>query len=126
MKYLFAGEGEDKAAHKQMFWRVYGDIALKNLKQNLISCDTCPDCKARVPAWDTNHICAKGGKGFFVCEDCGKMFERMNSKQCRCETCQKEHSENAKKDYDSRRYHKMKEERLKRITTLVSHFAKTS
>ena len=27
-KYLFAGEGMNKSAHKQMFWRVFGQIAL--------------------------------------------------------------------------------------------------
>ena len=34
-KHLFAGEGANKVAHKQMFWRVFGNIALSNLKENL-------------------------------------------------------------------------------------------
>lgn len=126
VKYLFAGENVDKAAHKQMFWRVYGDIAVKNLRQNLLLCDVCPDCKARVPAWDTNnHICTKSGKGFFECEDCNRMFERTNSKQCRCEECQKKHRELIRSDYDSRRYRKMKEEKLQRTISLVSRLEKT-
>lgn len=125
VKYLFAGENVDKAAHKQMFWRVYGDIALRCLKQNLISCDKCPDCKARVPAWDTNHTCIKTARGFFECEDCGKAFERTNSRQCRCEACQKKHREIVRKDYDSRRYHRQKEEKAERIISLASRFAGT-
>ena len=125
VKYLFAGENVDKAAHKQMFWRVYGEIALRNLKQNLISCDICPDCKSRVPSWDTNHTCVKTSHGFFECEDCGKAFERLNSRQCRCEACQKKHRESIKKDYDSRRYRRKKEEESERIISLASRFGKT-
>jgi hypothetical protein len=125
VKYLFAGENMDKVAHKQMFWRVYGDIALRNIKENLTSCDECPDCRARVPAWDKNHICSKTGKGFFECEDCNRLFERTNSKQCRCEDCQKKHREAMMKDYQSKRYKKQKEEKKERITSLVSRFVKT-
>lgn len=110
VKYLFAGENVDKAAHKQMFWRVYGDIALKNIKQNLNACAECKDCKARVPQWDSNHACIKSGRGFFECEDCNKWFERTNSKQCRCEECQKEHVKFMRQDYEKRRYQIKKEE----------------
>ena len=125
VKYLFAGENVDKVAHKQMFWRVYGDIALRNLKHNLVSCDTCPDCKARVPSWDTNHMCAKSGKGFFQCEDCNRLFERLNSKQCRCKECQEEHVKRIKQDYDKTRYRQKKEKRKECTTSLLSRFEKT-
>ena len=87
-KYLFAGEGANKTAHKQMFWRVFGDIALDILKYNLISCDVCPDCGMKVPSWVKNHSCVKNAKGFYECIDCGVMCERINSTQCRCDTCQ--------------------------------------
>ena len=126
VKYLFAGENVDKVAHKQMFWRIYGDIALKNLKRNLISCDVCPDCRSRVPSWDTNHTCPKSGKGFFTCEDCNRMFERTNSKQCRCEMCQQKHAAQIRKDYEKRRYQKKKEEKKEYTTSLLSRFEKTS
>lgn len=84
LKYLFAGEGMDKSAHKQMFWRVFGQIALKNLRENLSSCDTCPDCGIKVPAWVDTHQCVKNTKGFYSCIDCGILCERHHSKQCRC------------------------------------------
>lgn len=87
-KYLFAGEGIDKAAHKQMFWKVFGEIALDNLKTNLVDCDTCTDCGIKVPSWVKYHTCIKNTKGFYECIDCGIMCERTNSKQCRCEACQ--------------------------------------
>ena len=133
VKYLFAGENVDKVAHKQMFWRVYGDVALKTIKQNLISCDKCPDCKARVPAWDTDHTCVKSGRGFFACEDCNKLFERTNSKQCRCEECQKKHTMLIRQDYEKRRYQKkkeeiqkQKEEKARRFISSQLHLEKTS
>ena len=87
-KYLFAGEGVNKSAHKQMFWRVFGDIALDNLKYNIVSCDVCPDCGIKIPSWVKSHTCIKNTKGFYECIDCGIMCERINAKQCRCDTCQ--------------------------------------
>ena len=88
-KYLFAGEGMDKSAHKLMFWKVFGHIALNNIKTNLIDCDVCPECgEIKIPSWVKNHTCIKNTKGFYECIDCGKMCERINSKQCRCDECQ--------------------------------------
>ena len=88
VKYLFAGEGIDKSAHKQMFWRVFGQIALENLRKNLSNCDICPECFTKIPAWVENHICIKNTKGFYECIDCHTMCERTNPKQCRCAECQ--------------------------------------
>ena len=87
-KYLFAGEGMNKSVHKQMFWRVFGQIALSNLRKNLQNCDICPDCGIKIPDWVENHKCVKNTKGFYECIDCGVMCERINAKQCRCEFCQ--------------------------------------
>lgn len=87
-KYLFAGEGINKPAHKQMFWRVFGEIALRNLRRNLSDCDVCPECNIKVPSWVKSHKCVKNTKGFYECIDCGVMCERKNAKQCRCEECQ--------------------------------------
>ena len=87
-KYLFAGEGMNKSAHKQMFWRVFGQIALNNLKKNLSDCDECPECGIKVPSWVKDHQCVKNIKGFYSCIDCGTMCERTNARQCRCEDCQ--------------------------------------
>ena len=88
VKYLFAGEGVNKPAHKQMFWRVFGNIALDVLKYNLVSCDVCPECGIKVPSWVKSHTCVKNTRGFYQCIDCGVMCERTNAKQCRCDTCQ--------------------------------------
>lgn len=90
-KYLFTGENVSKSTHKQMFWRVFGDIALRNIKTNLKDCDICPHCKMHIPSWVKNHVCNKSSIGFFECIDCGKMCERINSRQCRCQDCQKDH-----------------------------------
>ena len=87
-KFLFAGDGMDKSVHKRMFWRVFGEIALKNIKENLKSADVCTDCGLRVPSWVRNHQCIKNQKGFYACIDCGKMCERINSRQWRCDDCQ--------------------------------------
>ena len=86
--YLFTGELKDKAQHKQMFWRVFGDIALRVLKENLASAHKCPHCGASLPAWQEKHHCAPSEKGFFTCEDCGKWCPRTNSRQKRCPECQ--------------------------------------
>lgn len=88
VKYLFAGEGMNKPAHKQMFWRVFGEIALRNIRNNLSSCDTCPECGIKVPSWVENHNCVKNTQGFYECIDCHTICERTNSKQCRCNECQ--------------------------------------
>ena len=85
---MFADEGASKVAHKQMFWRVFGDIALENLKNNLITCETCTNCRMKVPSWVSNHNCIKNIKDFYTCSNCGVMCERKNSKQKRCEICQ--------------------------------------
>ena len=88
VKYLFAGEGMNKSAHKQMFWRVFGEIALDNLRVNLSNCDTCAECNTKIPAWVEEHECTTNAKGFYACVDCGAVCERTNAKQCRCENCQ--------------------------------------
>ena len=96
VKHLFTGENEGKSFHKQTFWQLFGDIAVKTLKENLANCYTCNKCGAKVPNWVETHVCIKGGKGFFECIDCHKLTERVNPKQCRCATCQEEHRRKAK------------------------------
>lgn len=88
VKHLFAGEGADKPSHKQMFWRLYGDLAEEILIENLAHCQTCPQCGMRLPAWSTNHQCKKTGVGLLTCVDCGALVCRTNSKQIRCPDCQ--------------------------------------
>lgn len=87
-KALFAGEGADKQSHKQMFWRVFGDLAVKVLEENLRSYGVCPVCGMRVPSWEKEHICPKQIKGFYKCVDCGVLCQRISSNQCRCQECQ--------------------------------------
>ena len=90
VKYLFSPEHEAKVAHKQTFWRIFGNIAIETLKANLANCYTCPLCKAKVPSWVKDHVCITGGHGFYQCIDCGKLCERTNSRQCRCSGCQED------------------------------------
>ena len=97
-KYLFAGEGATKSAHKQMFWKVFGNIALNNIKMNLVDCDVCPECGIKVPSWVKDHQCVKNTKGFYACIDCGILCERTNAKQCRCEDCQKNYKMSSRRN----------------------------
>ena len=95
-KHLFSGENVSKSTHKQTFWKVFGEIAVRNLKENLKNYSICAECGAKIPSWSTHHICPKNSQGFYECIDCGKLCQRNNSKQCRCLECQKEHRANVK------------------------------
>lgn len=90
-KYLFSGENAAKSSHKQMYWRIFGQIAVKNLEANLQNCSYCLTCNERIPEWDQTHLCPATSKGLFVCVDCGIVSNRTGSKQCRCEVCQAEY-----------------------------------
>lgn len=91
VKHLFTGENAAKASHKQMFWRVFGEIAVKVLQNNLQNPDTCLNCGQQIPAWSKEHLCPKLDKGLLMCIDCGIVVNRLNSKQYRCEQCQAEY-----------------------------------
>jgi len=125
VKYLFAGKSYEKAAHKQMFWRVYGDIALRNLKKNLESYEICPDCRMKYPTWANSHACPKDVKGFFTCVYCNKVYPQMNSRQCRCETCQEMHRKTMEATRKRNKYIQMKEDERKRTGSLESRLKKT-
>jgi hypothetical protein len=90
VKYLFAGSNANKIAHKRMFWRVFGDIAYNALQHNMQTYTVCDTCGMKLPSWSKSHICPKNTVGFFECCDCGAWCERVNSKQCRCASCQEE------------------------------------
>ena len=102
VKYLFAGDNLNKQNHKQMFWRVYGDIACQTLQENMLHYSVCPRCGMKIPPWFKKHDCPKNASGFFECVDCGKFCHRINSKQCRCEECQAVH-----KKQNQNRLHKI-------------------
>lgn len=91
VKFLFAGENMNKSSHKQMFWRVFGEMAASAIESNLRNCRVCPDCGMKIPAWVDTHVCPKSMKGFYECVDCGKFCIRINSRQFRCESCQEEY-----------------------------------
>lgn len=90
-KYLFSGENAAKASHKQMYWRIFGQIAVAYLEANLQDCSRCPTCGERIPSWDTAHLCPVATKGLIMCIDCGVVTNRTNSRQCRCDKCQSEY-----------------------------------
>ena len=118
VKHLFAGDSSSKQSHKQTFWRIFGDVAIANLKKNLANCTNCPDCGAKIPSWATSHTCSKNAQGFYECIDCGKLCERVNSRQQRCPECQEHHR------YDLRHMSRMKsqrerEEREARFTSFL-------
>ena len=91
VKYLFTEENATRPSHKQMFWRVFGEIAVTNLERNLRSCHICQACGTRIPNWYPIHECNKNTTGFVTCCDCGKIAPRLNSRQQRCPECQAEH-----------------------------------
>jgi len=122
VKHLFAGEGMNKAAHKQMFWRVFGNIALENLKKNVNNCDVCPDCKMRIPSWVKDHYCVKNTSGFYECIDCHKMCERTSSSQYRCADCQNKYRLTQRKLAQRNRRNQLKEDEEKRIVSWLSSF----
>ena len=118
VKHLFSGEGASKSSHKQTFWRIFGDIAIENIRNNLKDCRICPECGAKIPSWASSHSCPKDNQGFYVCIDCGKICERINSRQIRCSECQEHHR------YDLRHISRKKnikerEERGKLFTTFL-------
>lgn len=90
VKFLFAGSNVNKAGHKQMFWRVFGDLACQALEKNMQTYTVCEKCGMKIPSWGKSHVCPKDAVGFFECCDCGAWCERTNSKQCRCASCQEE------------------------------------
>ena len=91
VRYLFTEENLNKQSHKQMFWRVFGDIACSCLESNLCDSKICKACGMRTPHWFPVHTCAKDMKGFVTCCDCGTVVPRTNSHQVRCINCQAEH-----------------------------------
>lgn len=95
VKYLYSGDNFNKSTHKQMFWRMFGDIAQRNIEENLQTCSVCSRCGAKYPAWKQNHVCLSNAKGFFNCKDCGRYCIRTHSKQCRCVDCQREYRKKA-------------------------------
>lgn len=105
-KYLFAGSNFQKPVHKQMFWRVYGDIACDILRQNMQNYSECPSCGMKIPAWASVHDCTKVAAGFFACADCGKICRKTGPRQNRCEDCKtkqrKEYITNYMKNYRSK------------------------
>lgn len=109
-KYLFSGANFDKQSHKQMYWRVFGEIAEKTLRKNLENCKTCSSCGMQYPEWE-NHICADKISGFCVCLDCGVVFEKpRRSPAKRCKECaEKAHKLQMKITQNKR---KQKERRL--------------
>ena len=90
VKYLFAGGNASKIAHKQMFWRVFGELACQALEQNTQTYTVCEKCSMKIPSWSKQHTCPKDAVGFFECCDCGAWCERTNSRQYRCASCQEE------------------------------------
>lgn len=101
--YLFTGENAAKQNHKQMFWRVLGDIAVRNLEQNVIACRECPDCGMQIPLWGRKHICGQEHRFSVVCQDCGRTVVRTNSKQTRCPGCQERYRAAWHAAYDRKR-----------------------
>ena len=91
VRYLFTEENFNKQTHKQMFWRVFGDIARHNIIENLRECTVCAKCGMRTPWWNPVHECASDMQGFVTCCDCGKVVPRTNSRQVRCSECQEVH-----------------------------------
>lgn len=79
----------NKRMYKQMFWKIFGHIAVKNLQKNTQNFTICENCGMKIPKWSSekDHTCPKVMKGFFRCIDCGKIEKRTNSRQTRCEKC---------------------------------------
>lgn len=103
---LFSENNLSKSSHKQMFWRVFGDIAIEKLEQNLVACRICPDCGMSIPLWSAPHVCSGLPRGFIRCNVCNKLSPRVNSRQLCCPDC----SLTYKRQYNAARYWKNKED----------------
>lgn len=119
-KYLFAGDAAASSSHKKMYWRVFGEIALDNIKKNLETCTICNECEMKIPKWETGHSCTEEMQGFFICEDCHTRYPRMNSKQCRCENCQKNYKRSRENARKQKRYMEKKQKRWESALRLNS------
>ena len=117
-KYLFGGEGMNRSSHKQMFWNVFGNIALENIKKNLKECRECQECGMKIPSWVQNHVCVKNTQGFYECVDCGVLCERTNARQFRCPSCQETYKRLQKRVRQKGFRTKMKENKEQRIGRL--------
>ena len=118
VRHLFAGEGANKSSHKQTFWRIFGDIAVENIRNNINNCTICQKCGARIPTWSATHICPKNNQGFYECKVCGKLCERTNSRQQRCPECQEHHRYDLRHN-NRRRNNREREERGRQFTTFL-------
>lgn len=119
-KFLFTGEMMEKSSFKQTYWRIFGDIAIANIRKNLENCIVCERCGAKIPSWATTHNCPKNSQGFYVCVDCGKLCERINSRQCRCPECQDAHRVDMK-ELRRRKTREEKKEREKQLTSFLQY-----
>lgn len=108
VKYLFTEDNANKQTHKQMFWRVFGDIALENIKKNTEECSVCKYCGAKIPSWSKKHFCTKNGLGIFECIDCGKICERKGPRSCRCEECAKRRKDESNRIRGRKYYRKIR------------------
>ena len=98
---LFSESNVNKSSHKQMFWRVFGSIALDNLERNLVACRICPDCGMSIPLWSAPHVCSGLPRGFIRCKVCDKLTPRINSRQVCCPDCAVEYRKQYLKTYYS-------------------------
>jgi len=96
-KYLFTGENAGKTSYKQMFWKIFGDMAVAYLRKNLENYKVCQKCNMKYPEWVERHSCPKDVQGFYQCTDCGTWCVRTNSRQSRCPDCQEHYRHDAKK-----------------------------
>lgn len=125
VKRLFEGNGVKRSGHKQMFWKIFGDIALRVLKNNLDTGSVCAECGMRIPAWEKNHGCGEAVQGIYTCIECNRPFLRKNNRQQRCPECQDNYRHDLKNQYTKERRKKMKEEKEKRISHLRSSSEET-
>ena len=102
VKYLFTGTNLDKQSHKQMFWRLFGPMAIENLERNLVACRICPACGMHIPLW-SRHTCGEAPRKMLICCDCGKTVLRTGPKQVRCTVCQKIYRASYKKEVNKQR-----------------------
>lgn len=101
--YLFAGQNSDKATYKQMFWRIFGNIAERNILHNIKYGTVCPKCGMHYPKW-SSHSCAKKMAGMVCCEDCGEWVIRTGPRQTRCPECYKKYRMTYDKERHRRAY----------------------
>lgn len=83
LQYVF-DNAPSKIKYSTLFFRIFGEIYLRNLERNLCESRECEFCKRKVPLWE-NHDTNCELRG--ICSQCGNVYVKRKVNQCMCSDC---------------------------------------